>query len=112
MIWLAVCSFFTAFTGASGVTIVALGGLLFPVLLRDGYPERFSLGLLTSSGSLGLLFPPSLPIILYALVASISVDQLFAAGILPGILLVLVILVILLLGDWLRDTLNPKLYKG
>ncbi|MBZ0265501.1 TRAP transporter large permease [bacterium] len=83
------CSFFTAFTGASGVTIVALGGLLFPVLIKDQYPERFSLGLLTSSGSLGLLFPPSLPIILYAMVASISVDQLFAAGILPGILLVL-----------------------
>ncbi len=80
------CSFFTAFTGASGVTIVALGGLLFPVLLRDGYPERFSLGLLTSSGSRGLLFPPSLPIILFALVASISVDHLFAAGVLPGLL--------------------------
>lgn len=86
---LLVCSFFTAFTGASGVTIVALGGLLFPVLLKDGYPERFSLGLLTSSGSLGLLFPPSLPIILYAMIASISVDRLFIAGILPGILLIL-----------------------
>lgn len=86
---LLVCSFFTAFTGASGVTIVALGGLLFPVLAKDGYPERFSLGLLTSSGSLGLLFPPSLPIILYAMIASISVDQLFAAGILPGVLLIL-----------------------
>ncbi len=82
------CSFFTAFTGASGVTIVALGGLLFPVLLKDGYPEKFSLGLLTSSGSLGLLFPPSLPIILYAIVAGISVDQLFAAGVIPGILLI------------------------
>ncbi|MBS1262012.1 MAG: C4-dicarboxylate TRAP transporter large permease protein DctM [Calditrichaeota bacterium] len=86
---LLVCSFFTAFTGASGVTIVALGGLLFPVLMKEGYPERFSLGLLTSSGSLGLLFPPSLPIILYAMVASISVDRLFAAGILPGIMLIL-----------------------
>jgi len=86
---LLVCSFFTAFTGASGVTIVALGGLLFPVLARDGYPERFSLGLLTSSGSLGLLFPPSLPIILYAMIASISVDHLFAAGILPGVLMIL-----------------------
>ncbi|MFH0882307.1 MAG: TRAP transporter large permease [bacterium] len=86
---LLVCSFFTAFTGASGVTIVALGGLLFPVLIREGYPQRFSLGLLTSSGSLGLLFPPSLPIILFAMVASISVDQLFAAGMLPGVLLIL-----------------------
>lgn len=82
------CSFFTAFTGASGVTIVALGGLLFPVLLKEQYPERFSLGLLTSSGSLGLLFPPSLPIILYAMIASVSVDQLFAAGVLPGFLLI------------------------
>lgn len=86
---LLVCSFFTAFTGASGVTIVALGGLLYPILSRDGYPERFNLGLLTSSGSLGLLFPPSLPIILYAMIASVSVDQLFAAGILPGVLLIL-----------------------
>ncbi len=86
---LLVCSFFTAFTGASGVTIVALGGLLFPVLIKEGYPERFSLGLLTSSGSLGLLFPPSLPIILYAMIASISVDQLFLAGILPGLLLII-----------------------
>ncbi len=85
------CSFFTAFTGASGVTIVALGGLLFPVLMREGYSERFNLGLLTSSGSLGLLFPPSLPIILYALVASISVDQLFAAGVLPGFLLIVML---------------------
>ncbi len=83
-----VCSFFTAFTGASGVTIVALGGLLFPILIREGYPERFSLGLLTSSGSLGLLFPPSLPIILFGMVAGISIDQLFAAGVLPGILLI------------------------
>jgi len=83
------CSFFTAFTGASGVTIVALGGLLFPVLMNEGYPERFSLGLLTSSGSLGLLFPPSLPIILFAMIAGINIDQLFLAGMMPGILLIL-----------------------
>jgi len=79
---------FTAFTGASGVTIVALGGLLFPVLLKEHYPEKFSLGLLTTSGSLGLLFPPSLPIILYGLVAQISIDKLFIGGLLPGILIV------------------------
>lgn len=85
---LLVCSFFTAFTGASGVTIVALGGLLFPVLMKDKYPEKFSLGLLTSSGSLGLLFPPSLPIILYAVIASVSVDSLFIAGLLPGFVLI------------------------
>ena len=82
------CAFFTAFTGASGVTIVALGGLLLPLLLREGYPERFSLGLLTTCGSLGLLFPPSLPIILYGLVAQTSIDLLFLAALLPGLLLV------------------------
>jgi C4-dicarboxylate transporter DctM subunit len=82
------CAFFTAFTGASGVTIVALGGLLYPILLKERYPERFSLGLVTSSGSIGLLFPPSLPIILYGLVAAVSIDKLFVAGILPGFILV------------------------
>lgn len=85
------CALFTAFTGASGVTIVALGGLLYPMLLGEKYGESFSLGLITTSGSLGLLFPPSLPIILYALTTTISVDKLFAAGILPGILLVVVL---------------------
>ncbi len=82
------CAVFTAFTGASGVTIVALGGLLLPALLDDNYSEKFSLGMLTASGNLGLLFPPSLPIILYGLVSSTSIDQLFTAGILPGILMV------------------------
>ncbi len=82
---------FTAFTGASGVTIVALGGLLYPILVKESYPERFSLGLMTTSGSLGLLFPPSLPIILYGIVAGISVDKLFAAGVVPGILLIIML---------------------
>jgi tripartite ATP-independent transporter DctM subunit len=82
------CAMFTAFTGASGVTIVALGGLLFPILQNEKYGERFSLGLVTTSGSLGLLFPPSLPLILYAVVAKISVDKLFSAGIVPGFLLI------------------------
>src|SRR5659263_212333 len=82
-----VCTFFTTFTGASGVTIVALGGILLPALLAERYPERFSLGLLTSSGSLGLLFPPCLPVILYAVVAGIAVDKMFLGGFLPGILL-------------------------
>lgn len=82
-----VCTFFTTFTGASGVTIVALGGILLPALLGEGYPERFSLGLLTASGSLGLLFPPCLPVILYGVVAGIPVDRLFRAGFLPGLLL-------------------------
>ena len=91
LVVLLTCAMFTAFTGASGVTIVALGGLLFPILLKEGYPEKFSLGLITTSGSLGLLFPPSLPLILYALVSKLSVDKLFAAGIVPGILLVVVL---------------------
>jgi C4-dicarboxylate transporter DctM subunit len=82
------CAVFTAFTGASGVTIIALGGLLFPILRREGFPENFSLGLLTSGGSLGLLFPPSLAVILYAIVAGVDVDKLFNAALLPGVVLV------------------------
>ena len=85
------CAIFTAFTGASGVTIIAMGGLLMPALMKDGYAKRFNLGLLTASGSLGLLFPPSLPLILYGYVAAVSVDELFLAGLLPGILLVVVL---------------------
>jgi C4-dicarboxylate transporter, DctM subunit len=84
---LVACAVFTAFTGASGVTIVAMGGLLLPALLREGYDRKFSLGLVTASGSLGLLFPPSLPIIIYGYVAGVQIDKLFLAGILPGILL-------------------------
>lgn len=85
---LVTCAFFTAFTGASGVTIIALGGLLYPAMIKEKYPEKFSLGLLTSSGSLGLLFPPSLPIILFGVVSEASINQLFAAGLLPGIFLI------------------------
>ena len=81
------CSFFTAFTGGSGITILALGGILFPALVKDGYRERFSLGLLTASGSLGLLLPPSLPLMLYGVVAQMPIDNLFIGGILPGLLL-------------------------
>jgi C4-dicarboxylate transporter DctM subunit len=85
------CAFFTAFTGASGVTIIALGGLLYPVLIKEKYSEKFTLGLLTTSGSLGLLFPPSLAIIIYGLVAGVSINQLFVAGILPGIFLIVML---------------------
>ena len=81
------CSFFTVFTGGSGVTILALGGVLFPALLKDGYRDKFALGLLTASGSLGLLLPPALPLILYAVVAQIPIEDIFIGGILPGILL-------------------------
>ena len=85
------CALFTAFTGASGMTIVALGGLLYPALIKNRYPERFSLGLLTTSGSLGLLFPPSLPLIVFGIVSGTAVDKLFIAGIAPGILLVVLL---------------------
>ncbi len=85
------CAFFTALTGASGITIVALGGLLLPAMLEENYPEDFSLGLLTSSGSLGLLFPPSLPMIIYGVVAGVSIPQLFLAGLIPGILLIVLL---------------------
>ena len=88
---LAACAFFTAFTGASGVTIIALGALLFPALHQAGYPEKFNLGLITSAGSLGLLFAPSLPLILYGIVAEIAVEDLFLAGILPGFLMLLLL---------------------
>ena len=84
---LCACALFTAFTGASGVTIIALGGLIHPLLRRQGYPEDFTLGLISTTGSLGLMFPPSLPIILYALVGQVPVDKLFAAAAVPGLLL-------------------------
>jgi len=83
-----VCAFFTTFTGASGVTILALGSLLLPVLMRDRHSERFSMGTVTASGSIGLLFPPSLPIILYGVKAQTSVLDMFYACLLPGLLLV------------------------
>ena len=85
------CAFFTTFTGASGVTIIALGGLLFPIMVKERYPENFSLGLITASGSIGLLFPPSLPIILYGIVAGTSIDALFVAGIIPGFIFLAVL---------------------
>ncbi|MCY4477044.1 MAG: TRAP transporter large permease subunit, partial [Gammaproteobacteria bacterium] len=91
IISLAACALFTAFTGASGVTIVALGALLYPALSQAGYQDRFNLGLITTSGSLGLLFAPSLPLILYGIVAGVSIDQLFLAGILPGMLMLVVL---------------------
>jgi tripartite ATP-independent transporter DctM subunit len=94
MVSLVACAFFTAFTGASGVTIVAIGALLYPALTQAGYKDNFSLGLVTTSGSLGLLFAPALPLILYAIIAQqmglgepISIDDMFLAGILPGLLM-------------------------
>jgi C4-dicarboxylate transporter DctM subunit len=95
---LAACALFTAFTGASGVTIVALGALLYPALMKAGYKENFTLGLITTSGSLGLLFAPSLPLILYGIIVQqlgvgkpLSIDELFLAGILPGLLMLVIL---------------------
>lgn len=95
---LVTCAIFTAFTGASGVTIVALGALLFPALKEAGYSERFNLGLITSSGSLGVLLAPSLPLILYGVVVqslgtdqSIAIDDLFIAGLLPSLLMIILL---------------------
>ena len=92
------CAFFTALTGASGVTIVALGALMYPALLQAGYNERFSLGLITSSGSLGLLFPPSIALILYGVIAQqlqvsepVLIDDLFIAGVMPGLLMLVLL---------------------
>ena len=93
VIALLICAIFTALTGATGLTIIALGGILLPAMNRGKYPEVFSLGLLTTSGTLGLLFPPSLPLIVYAIVAQVRIDQLFIAGVLPGILLVVLLAV-------------------
>jgi C4-dicarboxylate transporter DctM subunit len=93
VIVIAVCALFTTFTGGSGITVIAIGGLVLPMLLKDGYPEGFSLGLVTAAGSLGLLFPPSLPVILYSVVAgtrdhNVPADALYLAGLLPGILMI------------------------
>jgi len=92
------CAFFTAFTGASGVTIVAVGALLFPALVQAGYPERFSLGLVTTSGSLGLLLAPSLPLIIYGVIVQqmnlenpFSLQDLFIAGVLPALLMIVLL---------------------
>ncbi|NOT33346.1 MAG: TRAP transporter large permease subunit [Candidatus Eisenbacteria bacterium] len=89
----AVCAFFTAFTGGSGITILALGAILLQALKQEGYRDEFSLGLITACGSLGLLFPPSLPVILYGVVAQIPIENLFLGGLLPGFLLLAMVAV-------------------
>jgi C4-dicarboxylate transporter DctM subunit len=81
------CAFFTAFTGGSGVTILALGGLLMPVLLAAGYAPRPALGMMTGAGSLGVLLPPCLPLILYSIIGQVSLEQMFLGGVLPSLVL-------------------------
>lgn len=89
-----ICAVFTTLTGGSGVTILALGGLVFPLMIKEQYPEGFSLGLVTASGSLGLLFYPSIPVILYGVVAQIpDLNQLYVAGLVPGLLMVVMVCV-------------------
>ncbi|MCZ8113594.1 TRAP transporter large permease subunit [Silanimonas sp.] len=99
MVAIVACALFTAFTGASGVTIIAMGALLYPALIQAGYPQRYALGLVTVGGSLGLLFAPSLPLILYGFVAgqlgtqpSVSVQDMFLAGLLPGLVMMAVLM--------------------
>jgi C4-dicarboxylate transporter, DctM subunit len=102
------CTLFTALTGASGVTIVALGGVLFPILRRQNYNEKFSLGLLTTSGSLGLLFPPSLPIILYGVVSGIAILDIFKAALIPGVLLIIVLSTYAFCHEFFSKDINKK----
>lgn len=101
-----VCAFFTTFTGASGVTILALGGLLSYMLVENGYPKKFTTGLLTASGSIGLLFPPSLPIIMYAVTAQIHIVKMFVGGFIPGLVMILV-----LIGMGVRSALKSKVKR-
>ena len=105
---LSTCALFTCFTGASGITIIAIGGLIYPILRKQQYSEKFSYGLITCSGSLGLLFPPSLPLIIYGIVASVSIDKLFLAGILPGILIIVLLSMFSVQQDINRSTERSK----
>ncbi len=107
------CAFFTTFTGASGITIVALGGLLLPMLLQQRYPRDFALGVVTTSGSRGLIFPPSLPVIIYGYVAAVDITRLYIAGIVPGMLgLMLVILWCVKVGLFAHVPRSPFDPKG
>jgi len=110
VIALLTCAVFTALTGATGLTIIALGGILLPAMQGGKYPEGFSLGLLTTSGTLGLLFPPSLPLIVYAIVAKVRIDQLFIAGVLPGILLVVLLAVFCVYQSVRKDVPTSKFH--
>ena len=107
-----VCAFFTSFTGASAVTILALGGLLYPVLLQNGFAPRFAVGLLTASGSIGLLFPPSLPVILYGVAARMPIDQMFVAGMLPGIVMVVLVSAYCIRVGWRSGGRFRRMHPG
>ena len=102
------CALFTALTGASGVTIVALGGILYPILREKGYGEKFTLGLLTTSGSRGLLFPPSLPIILYGVVAQVDIGLIFKAALVPGLFIIFALAVYIVWHEWRQPNTETK----
>jgi len=107
-----VCAFFTTFTGASGVTILALGGLLAVILEKAGYPKGFTVGILTASGSVGLLFPPSLPVIIYGVTAQASIKDMFVGGLLPGLFLVVSIMSVGIIYSWKRGIPRHPLKIG
>jgi tripartite ATP-independent transporter DctM subunit len=111
IVTLIACAFFTSFTGVSGVTIIALGGLLLPMLIKDKYTEKFSLGLLTTSGSIGLLFPPSLLLILYGVLAKVSISKLFIAGIIPGMILILLFSIFCIKEGMVTSEIEPFSFK-
>ena len=119
------CAFFTALTGASGATIIALGAILYPAMKQAGYEERFNLGLITSSGSLGLLFPPSIALILYGVIVQqmgigepVAIDDLFVAGLLPGLMMLLMLTAYSIFKSHQRPEIRktpfsgPKLFKA
>ena len=105
------CGFFTALTGGSGVTILALGGLLLPMLLKDGYSRSFSLGLITVSGAIGLLFPPSLPLIIYGVTVQESIAKLFIAGIIPGLMIALIFMTYVIVWSLINKKIMPKIIE-
>ncbi|MGE3636824.1 MAG: TRAP transporter large permease subunit, partial [Sandaracinaceae bacterium] len=112
VVCLAASAFFTTFTGGSGITIVAIGGLLFPALMKEKYPESFSLGLVTTGGSLGLLFPPSIPIVLYGVVAGITIDNLFLAGLVPGSVTVAILVAYAVVVGWKQRPTGEAARQG
>ncbi len=104
------CLFFAAISGSSPATVIAIGSIMMPALIREGYGERFSIGLLTSAGSLGILIPPSIPMILYALVMNVSVAKIFMAGFLPGIFIGIVLMIYSFLKAKKKGWRSPDRY--
>jgi C4-dicarboxylate transporter DctM subunit len=113
------CAIFAAISGSSPVTLIAIGGIMYPALIKAGYPKKFSMGLLTSGGTLGIIIPPSIPMIIYAIMVGVSVTDLFKAGIGPGLLLVTLLIIYSMVrgwkmprGNWNRKDIFQSTYKG